>query len=53
MRVGNEPYYQVETLEGRSRAEKSINNHRVWYHVLEHSASHMGHISLVKARMPQ
>mgnify|MGYP001827458025 FL=1 len=33
--------------------DEGINNHYVWYHVLEHAASHMGQISLIKARLPQ
>lgn len=33
--------------------DEGINNHFVWYHVLEHAASHMGQISLVKARLPE
>lgn len=33
--------------------EEGINNHWVWYHVLEHSANHMGQISLVKNRLPE
>ena len=33
--------------------DEGINNHYVWYHVLEHAASHMGQIALVKARIPQ
>lgn len=33
--------------------DEGINNHYVWYHVLEHAASHMGQISLIKARLPE
>ena len=36
-----------------SQIDEGVNNHWVWFHVLEHSASHMGQISLVKARMPE
>jgi hypothetical protein len=34
-------------------ADEGINNHYVWYHVLEHSANHMGQIALVKNRLPE
>ena len=109
MRVDNEPYYQVETLEGRnwtpeeaaffmeagglgpkaretyrgqpiqyyldlwdevraktleglkarddawfaSQIDEGVNNHWVWFHVMEHSANHMGQIALVKNRLPE
>jgi len=33
--------------------DEGINNHYVWYHVLEHSANHMGQIALVKNRLPE
>jgi hypothetical protein len=33
--------------------DESINNHWVWFHVLEHSANHMGQIALVKNRLPK
>lgn len=33
--------------------EEGVNNHWVWFHVLEHSASHMGQIALVKNRLPK
>lgn len=33
--------------------EEGINNHWVWFHVLEHSANHMGQIALVKNRLPE
>ena len=36
-----------------SDIEEGINNHWVWYHVLEHMAAHMGQIDLVKKRLPQ
>ncbi len=32
--------------------EEGINNHWVWFHVLEHQASHMGQIALIKNRLP-
>ncbi len=53
---------RAKTLEGlktkddhwfASQIEEGVNNHWVWFHVLEHSSSHMGQISLIKARMPQ
>ena len=34
-------------------ADEGINDHYVWYHVLEHSANHMGQIALVKNRLPE
>lgn len=36
-----------------SNIEEGINNHWVWFHVLEHMAAHMGQIDLVKKRLPQ
>lgn len=33
--------------------DDGVNNHWVWFHVLEHEASHMGQISLIKARLPE
>jgi hypothetical protein len=36
-----------------SNIEEGINNHWVWFHVLEHMAAHMGQIALVKKRLPQ
>ena len=36
-----------------SNIEEGVNNHWVWYHVLEHAASHMGQIALVKSRLPE
>lgn len=51
-----------KTLEGlktkddawfAANIEEGVNNHWVWFHVLEHSASHMGQISLVKNRLPK
>ncbi len=33
--------------------DDGVNNHWVWFHVLEHNASHMGQISLVKSRLPE
>tara|TARA_A100001011_G_scaffold394645_2_gene487582 strand:+ start:182 stop:745 length:564 start_codon:yes stop_codon:yes gene_type:complete len=33
--------------------DEGINNHWVWFHVLEHSANHMGQIALVKKRLPK
>ncbi|XOV93436.1 MAG: DUF664 domain-containing protein [Bacteroidota bacterium] len=49
-----------ETLEGlktkddiwfAANIEEGINNHWVWFHVMEHSANHMGQIALVKNRL--
>ncbi|MEM8509515.1 MAG: DUF664 domain-containing protein [Bacteroidota bacterium] len=34
-----------------SSLEEGINLHYVWYHVMEHSANHMGQIALVKNRL--
>ncbi|MDX1332084.1 MAG: DUF664 domain-containing protein [Robiginitalea sp.] len=36
-----------------SEIEEGINNHWVWFHVLEHMAAHMGQIALVKKRLPE
>ncbi len=51
-----------KTLEGlktkddawfAANIDEGVNNHWVWYHVLEHSANHMGQIALVKNRLPK
>jgi hypothetical protein len=51
-----------ETLEGlktkddvwfAANIDEGINNHWVWFHVMEHSANHMGQIALVKNRLPK
>ena len=34
-----------------SNIEDGINHHWVWYHVMEHSANHLGQISLIKNRL--
>ncbi|MDM9632120.1 DUF664 domain-containing protein [Robiginitalea aurantiaca] len=53
---------RIKTLEGLrakddawfdANIEEGINNHYVWYHVMEHSANHMGQIALVKNRLPK
>ncbi|WP_149304162.1 DinB family protein [Pareuzebyella sediminis] len=36
-----------------SNIEEGINYHWVWYHVLEHSANHMGQIATIKNRFPE
>ena len=36
-----------------SNIEDGINYHWVWYHVMEHSANHMGQIATVKNRLPE
>ncbi len=33
--------------------DDQINNHFAWYHVMEHSANHMGQIALVKNKLPK
>ena len=33
--------------------DENINNHWVWFHVLEHQGNHMGQIALVKSRLPE
>jgi hypothetical protein len=33
--------------------DEGMNNHWAWFHVLEHSANHMGQIALVKNRLPK
>lgn len=49
-----------KTLEGlkakddawfASSIDEGVNNYWVWFHVLEHSANHMGQIALVKNRL--
>ena len=36
-----------------SYIDEGINNHWVWFHVMEHMAAHMGQIAMVKARLPE
>ncbi len=36
-----------------AEVDDGVNLHWVWFHVLEHSSSHMGQISLVKNRLPE
>ncbi len=36
-----------------SELDENFNIHFVWYHVMEHSANHMGQIALVKNRLPK
>ncbi|MEM9077772.1 MAG: DUF664 domain-containing protein [Bacteroidota bacterium] len=36
-----------------SSIEEGINYHYVWYHVMEHSANHMGQIATIKNRLPK
>ena len=36
-----------------SGIDEGVNNHWVWFHVMEHSANHMGQIALVKNRLPE
>jgi hypothetical protein len=33
--------------------DEGVNNHWVWFHVLEHQAAHMGQIAIVKKRLPE
>jgi uncharacterized damage-inducible protein DinB len=33
--------------------DEQINNHWVWFHVLDHQSNHMGQIALVKSRLPK
>lgn len=51
-----------KTLEGlktkddawfAAEVDEDVNNHWVWFHVMEHSANHMGQIALVKNRLPK
>lgn len=51
-----------KTLEGlktkddawfAANIEDGINNHWAWFHVMEHTANHMGQIALVKNRLPK
>lgn len=36
-----------------SSLEEGLNYHYIWYHVMEHSANHMGQIATVKNRLPK
>ena len=33
--------------------EEGLNNHYVWFHVMEHSVGHLGQIVVVKKRLPK
>lgn len=33
--------------------DEGINNHWVWFHVMEHQANHMGQIASIKNRLPK
>ncbi|MGB5653537.1 MAG: DUF664 domain-containing protein [Robiginitalea sp.] len=46
LKAKDDTWFQAEIDEG-------INNHYAWFHVLEHSANHMGQIALVKNRLPE
>jgi hypothetical protein len=52
---------RAKTLEGlktkddtwlAASVDEGVNNHWVWFHVLEHSVNHMGQIALIKERLP-
>lgn len=36
-----------------SNIEEGLNYHYIWYHVMEHSANHMGQILTIKNRLPK
>ena len=36
-----------------SNIEEGLNYHYIWYHVMEHSANHMGQIGTIKNRLPK
>ena len=36
-----------------SNLEEGLNYHYIWYHVMEHSANHMGQIGTIKNRLPK
>lgn len=36
-----------------SNLEEGLNYHYIWYHVMEHSSSHMGQIATIKNRLPK
>ena len=36
-----------------SNIEEGLNYHYIWYHVMEHSANHMGQIATIKNRLPR
>lgn len=53
---------RMKSLEGLKKKDDAwfsediddgVNNHWVWFHVMEHSANHMGQIALVKNRIAQ
>jgi hypothetical protein len=49
----------LEGLKARDDAwfaaniDEGMNNHWAWFHILKHSANHMGQIALVKSRLPK
>lgn len=46
LKAKDDPWFAANIDEG-------VYNHWAWFHVLEHSASHMGHIALVQSRLPE
>jgi len=36
-----------------SRIEEGLNHHYTWYHVMQHSANHLGQIATIKNRLPK
>ncbi|UJH67684.1 DUF664 domain-containing protein [Allomuricauda sp. SCSIO 65647] len=51
-----------KTLEGfkarddvwfAANIDEGMNNHWAWFHILKHTANHMGQIALVKSRLPK
>lgn len=36
-----------------SNIEEGLNYHYIWYHVMEHSANHMGQIGTINNRLPE
>lgn len=53
---------RTKTLEGlklrddewfASSIDEGLNYHWAWFHILKHTASHRGQISLVKSRLPE
>ncbi|NER13531.1 DUF664 domain-containing protein [Leptobacterium flavescens] len=36
-----------------SSMEEGLNYHYIWYHVMQHSANHMGQIATIKNRLPR
>ena len=54
--VREETLKELETKDDdwfASSIEEGLNYHYIWYHVMEHSANHMGQIATIKNRLPR